>query len=100
MLRSILQQPPVRFFFQKSTLPVFTRTMATGAADNSDLKVSKLFDVSNYTAVVTGGGSGIGLMMAQALQSNGAKVYITGRREDALQKVVEKYNTGPGEIIA
>lgn len=74
--------------------------MATGAADNSDLKVSKLFDVSNYTAVVTGGGSGIGLMMAQALQSNGAKVYITGRREDALQKVVEKYNTGPGEIIA
>lgn len=67
---------------------------------NDDLKASKLFDVSNFSAVVTGGGTGIGLMIAQALLSNGAKVYITGRREDALNKVVEQYNTGPGKIIA
>lgn len=72
----------------------------TGAAENHDLKINKLFDVSGYTAVVTGGGSGIGLMMTQALQSNGATVYITGRREEALNKVVEKYSTGPGKIIA
>ena len=39
-------------------------------------------------------------MITQALVSNGAKVYITGRREDALEKVVEQYNTGPGEIVA
>ncbi|KAL9069546.1 MAG: hypothetical protein Q9161_005464 [Pseudevernia consocians] len=67
---------------------------------NEDLKASKLFDVSNFTAVVTGGGTGIGLMITQALASNGAKVYITGRRQDALNKVVEQYNTGPGKIIA
>ncbi len=67
---------------------------------NEDLKASKLFDVSNFSAVVTGGGTGIGLMITQALASNGAKVYITGRREEALNKVVEQYNTGPGKIIA
>jgi NADP-dependent 3-hydroxy acid dehydrogenase YdfG len=72
----------------------------TNAASNEDLKVAKLFDVSNYSAVVTGGGSGIGLMITQALVSNGAKVYITGRREEALKNVVDKYNTGPGKIIA
>ena len=71
----------------------------SGAASNEDLKINKLFDVSNFTAVVTGGGSGIGLMITQALVSNGAKVYITGRREEALKAVVEKYNTGPGKII-
>ncbi|MCJ1254603.1 hypothetical protein MMC24_002418 [Lignoscripta atroalba] len=74
--------------------------MATGAKHNDELKGSKLFDVSGLTAVVTGGGTGIGLMITQALVSNGAKVYITGRREEALESVVEQYNTGPGKIIA
>lgn len=67
---------------------------------NEQLKANVLFDVSKFNAVVTGGGTGIGLMITQALVSNGAKVYITGRREEALQKVVEQYNTGPGKIIA
>lgn len=74
--------------------------MATGKADNEQLKGSKLFDVSHVTALVTGGGTGIGLMITQALVANGAKVYITGRREEPLQKVVELYNTGPGKIIS
>jgi NAD(P)-dependent dehydrogenase (short-subunit alcohol dehydrogenase family) len=59
---------------------------------------NKLFDVSNYTAVVTGGGTGIGLLITQALIANGAKVYITGRRQDALQTVVEKYSTAEAKI--
>lgn len=33
--------------------------------DNKHLESSKLFDVSHITAVVTGGGSGIGLMITQ-----------------------------------
>src|SRR4051794_36803920 len=61
---------------------IFFRTMAS--SQRSNLQISKLFDVSKLTAVVTGGGTGIGLMITQALQSNGAKVYITGRREEAL----------------
>lgn len=70
-----------------------------GKASNEDLKGSKLFDVSHVTALVTGGGTGIGLMITQALVANGAKVYITSRREEVLKKTTEIYNTGPGQII-
>lgn len=77
-----------------------TRTMATLNKSNEDLKIDKLFDVSKFTALVTGGGTGIGLMITQALVTNGAKVYITGRREEALKSVVDQYNTGPGKIVA
>jgi NAD(P)-dependent dehydrogenase (short-subunit alcohol dehydrogenase family) len=66
---------------------------------NEQLKGSKLFDVSHVTALVTGGGTGIGLMITQALVANGAKVYITSRREEVLKKTEELYSAGPGEII-
>ncbi|KAL8721154.1 MAG: hypothetical protein Q9225_002112 [Loekoesia sp. 1 TL-2023] len=74
--------------------------MASLNKSNEDLKLNKLFDVSKFTAVVTGGGTGIGLMITQGLVANGAKVYITGRREEALNNVVNQYNTGPGRIIS
>lgn len=45
--------------FAHSQFPI--RTMATGKKPNEELKASKLFDVSGFTAVVTGGGTGIGL---------------------------------------
>ncbi|WP_461534200.1 SDR family oxidoreductase [Sinomicrobium sp.] len=40
----------------------------------------------NKVAVVTGGTSGIGLATAKELIAQGAKVMITGRRKDALEK--------------
>jgi len=36
------------------TIIVTARAMASGAHSNEELKVSKLFDVSNFTAVVVG----------------------------------------------
>lgn len=71
-----------------------------GKANNDQLKANDLFDCSFLTAIVTGGSTGIGLMITQALVSNGAKVYITGRRQEALDNAIQKYNTGPGSIHA
>ena len=40
------------------------------------MKTKDLFDVTGLSVVVTGGASGIGLGMAQALAENGARVTI------------------------
>ncbi len=95
--------PLVKSFVPQTKPTHLFRNMSavkTSHLPNEDLQASKLFDVSHIVAVVTGGGTGIGLMIAQALQSNGAKVYITGRREEALDAVVKQYSKGPGSIHA
>lgn len=38
-------------------------------------------------------------MATQALVANGAKVYITGRTQEKLDRVVEQYSQGPGSIV-
>ncbi|GAP84606.1 putative short chain dehydrogenase reductase [Rosellinia necatrix] len=55
--------------------------MASGPSD-----IQSLFGIDGLVTVVTGGGSGIGLMIAQALEANGATVYIIGRRKESLEK--------------
>lgn len=70
-------------------------------ADTHHFDVNRLFSVKDYVCVVTGGGTGIGLMATQALAANGAKVYITGRRKEALEQAAKQHqprNSG-GEII-
>ena len=47
----------------------------------------KEFITRACTAVVTGGGSGIGTMIAAAYVQNGAKVYIASRKEKQLKEV-------------
>lgn len=42
--------------------------------NNPELTLSNVFDVKGKVALVTGGGSGIGLMATQALAVNGVKV--------------------------
>ncbi|WP_189338555.1 SDR family oxidoreductase [Sphingobium sp. SCG-1] len=45
-----------------------------------------LFAVAGKVALITGGGSGIGLMIAQCLTANGARVYICGRNAEKLEE--------------
>ncbi len=53
-------------------------------------KIQDLFNVQGLVAVVTGGGSGLGLYAARALDANGAKaVYIIGRRESTLREAAK-----------
>lgn len=59
--------------------------------------LKKLYDLNGLIALVTGGGTGIGLMIARGLAANGAKVYITGRRKDVLDKVVSEWNETKGD---
>ena len=44
-----------------------------------------LFDLSNRTALVTGGSKGLGKAMARALAKAGASVAISSRHEDELK---------------
>lgn len=68
--------------------------------NNDAFKPENLFSVKGKIALITGGGSGIGLMATQALAVNGVKVYIVGRTEDKLERVVETYGQNiPGQII-
>lgn len=68
--------------------------------NNQKFKLDALFSVKDRVALITGGGSGIGLMATQALATNGAKVYICGRTGEKLDKVVEQYGKDtPGQII-
>src|SRR5690348_15292320 len=46
-----------------------------------------LLDLTNKTAVVIGGTSGIGLALARGLAQSGANVVATGRREELVRKV-------------
>ncbi|KAJ6146074.1 hypothetical protein N7497_008056 [Penicillium chrysogenum] len=67
---------------------------------NQSFKLENLFNLKDRVALVTGGGSGIGLMATQALAVNGAKVYITGRTKEKLDRVAELYSKDiPGQII-
>ncbi|KAB8301153.1 hypothetical protein EYC80_003051 [Monilinia laxa] len=64
------------------------------------LRAENLFSMKNRVALITGGGTGIGLMAAQALAANGAKVYITGRRLEALENAAKQHSpTSGGSII-
>ncbi|KAF4632237.1 hypothetical protein G7Y89_g5898 [Cudoniella acicularis] len=55
------------------------------------MDASELFSVKGLVAVITGGGSGLGLIMAKALEANGAaKVFIAGRNMEKLEKAAKQ----------
>ena len=75
---------------------VFLGNISPGEADNEQLKASKFFSVSHVTTLVTSGGTGIGLMIMQALVANGAKVYLTFHRAEVPKQTDQKYDPRSG----
>lgn len=90
--------------------------------DTKELRAENLFSMKNHVCVITGGGTGIGLMYflfskfgcmyvckypwtdkfdraAQTLAANGAKVYITGRRMEALENAAKQHSPTSGGLI-
>ncbi|WVQ85687.1 hypothetical protein IAT38_007853 [Cryptococcus sp. DSM 104549] len=78
-----------------------SHTLSNSILDSDVLTVPKLFDVKGWVAVVTGGGTGLGLVTARALACNGCKVYITGRRLEPLEQAAKEASPkdGAGSII-
>src|SRR5262249_19269543 len=53
-------------------------------------QMNKVFSLEGETALITGGGSGLGLGMATCFVEAGAKVVLVGRRADVLEASAKK----------
>jgi NAD(P)-dependent dehydrogenase (short-subunit alcohol dehydrogenase family) len=58
--------------------------------------MSELFSVAGKVALVTGGSSGIGLMIARGLVDHGARCYIVGRDAKACETVASELSSRGG----
>ncbi|KAK0506696.1 short-chain dehydrogenase [Armillaria luteobubalina] len=65
----------------------------------ADLNVATIMSLNGRVGLVTGGGTGIGFIIAKAFAANGAKVYITGRRLEVLEKAAASVTGVRGSII-
>lgn len=61
---------------------------------DSPSPLTQAFSLSGQLALVTGGGTGLGYAMSAALLAAGARVVITGRRADILEKAVDSLGEG------
>jgi len=57
-----------------------------------------IFDLTDRVAVVTGGNGGIGLGIAQALNSAGCNVSVWGRNADKNKAAAASMSKGPGKV--
>lgn len=56
-------------------------------------------DLNGKHALITGGGTGIGLAIARDLAAQGALVTITGRRQEVLDSVAGENITGRKSVV-
>jgi NAD(P)-dependent dehydrogenase (short-subunit alcohol dehydrogenase family) len=59
-----------------------------------------LFSLQNENALITGGGTGLGLGIAQSMVQAGARVVLVGRREEPLVAAVKQLGTSASYLVA
>lgn len=64
------------------------------------MDTKELFDLSNKTAIVTGGGRGLGEQMAYALAEAGANIVVCSRNLEACQTVSKKLASMGAQSLA
>ena len=67
---------------------------------NTEANVLDLFHLDGKTAIVTGGGRGLGQYMAEALSEAGANVVLCSRKKEALEEVKEGIEEKGGKALA
>ena len=65
-------------------------------ATTGDLRVSNLFSLKDYVCLVTGGGTGIGLMATQALAANGDFLVSSFNMSTKFPPKVPRYTSQAG----
>lgn len=64
------------------------------------MSIHTLFDLTGKTAIVTGGGRGLGEAMAHALAEAGANVVVCSRKEAACEEVKREIEANGGQAMA
>ncbi|MFT4671460.1 MAG: NAD(P)-dependent dehydrogenase (short-subunit alcohol dehydrogenase family) [Pseudohongiellaceae bacterium] len=64
--------------------------MSLDTSSSNSFKIADLFSIEGKTALVTGGSSGLGLIMAKGLLENGARVIIASRSTDKCNEAVSE----------
>ncbi|THU94414.1 short-chain dehydrogenase [Dendrothele bispora CBS 962.96] len=63
---------------------------ASLSTNMESLTMDRSCSLKGHVALITGGGQGIGLMIAKGFVANGARVYITGRRMEVLEQAAKE----------
>src|SRR5687768_1624751 len=71
-----------------------------GASEGTTLGTFRPDLLAGQTAIVTGGGSGLGFGIAQSLTAHGANVVLTARKMDRLEAAARRINDAGGHAIA